>query len=181
MWIYYLTTGPFPKVPRAGVGIVDAMDRPNPPPGYTALKVDPTVLVHGRRNRDIEEFYRVLDARTLAPRSASEIAQMRAERARPAKIAEARAEGKRRRVELSPVPVDEVDFFLADVMVRQYEVARGRANQQDEAAVESLVSRLKQMRAVKTAEDTIVAEIEASDDPASYDVPNSPHWPRITP
>jgi len=55
--------------------------------------------------------------------------------------------------------------------------AKGRADPDEIARLNALEALADQIEAIDTARDTIISEIRQHPDPASYDVPGSPHWP----
>ena len=101
--------------------------------------------------------------------------------ARGQKAEEAIAEASRRRqVVLDAVtPGGLADYvsLMGRALAGVRREAKGRADANEIARLNALESLAGQVEAIDTARDTIIAEIEQHGDPASYDVPGSPHWP----
>jgi len=120
--------------------------------------------------------------------SPSEKALIEASKAwvRTRKTREAFDECTRRRMEaVAPVAsgydessrVGELITKTAIGAVKTRREAAGRGRTGETTLLDQLEAIVDQLEAITAARDTILAEIEASPDPGTIDVPNSPHWP----
>ena len=103
---------------------------------------------------------------------------------RRGKVAETHTEASRRRNVLMGSPPDDSDTALRNFLsltaratgkVRRE--AKGRGKPGEAAVLDQLESLTDGLEQIDTARDSIIAEVQASADPASIDIPNHPSWP----
>lgn len=183
MWITYDPNGAFPQVPQPGIGI-ESGGQHNPPAGLASFEVNIADLEFAGGGDEVAAFYEVTAPDTLTPKDQAERDEITKAVIVERKVDQAIAEASRRRLavvgNLAPGGINDFVALLGRALASVRRDAKGgRPNPGEEARLDALEALADQIDAIDTARDTIIAEIESSPDPASIDVPNSPHWPQV--
>lgn len=178
MFVNYDPSGEYPQAPIIGGQFDKPNDRHVPIPGMASFAVANEILDALEDRRDIERYYEVTAPGVLTRKDDEAINAIVREKARHAKIAAASAEAKRRRDAVVPVSdVRDLLALTARAVAKVRREAQGRSNAGEVASLDQLEAMANAIDAIDSARDTIHAEIGASNDPSSYDVVGSQHWP----